>query len=1010
MEDFEEGCLGSLIVILSALSIVGCFGIFGDTWQIICIIFIALIGFIIFYSIAIYTSDCVNKIANEIANNRMFKIKNKFPNAYNEFETLYRINNIKFDNIKFAKTLAKHSQKNWEEKEENAKHAKTIIAKYPNGIKKYKTKLPHFLSSFEIVQNEDKIKQYEEYYKLSCEYNKWEKEQSEFTTKCRTELIPNFLESFGYYKYYIPFEKVNNDGNKTNGEYLVWQAFSHSYCVEEDLNYEGFEHLKRRKDDVPKYVGFDTYKKINNFIEELNKQYNVSVYFCHNNKNWNSKDLMNSLFVMANNLSENINNSFDDYIFDKLLENEDIDHDYYPKLKNRHIVIIEIQTDNEQLKNVCKNIIEKNTDNQPLITYISFFKEFDREEMLKLINYREKAKSIITNETYRRGYEYYRSIDDSYSNFQKILLNKNLFKEKTIELNKVDTIKVSLDNANKYINSVSKIDFVHNLIENAEHLINEINLQEKDDKELKTLLEQTKNQYNDKYKEIGFANDWKEIEVNYDTPSQFIQTENWTYAVVKFPEKGTKLYPYRRRQIARSGHIEKLFFQQLQQWLPKPIKVIYDVCVNISDNSRPYEPDITILVEGHESILIDVEIDEPYTAITNEPIHYIECGDEHRDKIFNNLGWIVVRFAEIQVKHYPESCALYLTKLVKAIVNTIEIPHFLSSSSPLPPINRWTKNEALIMAAQGERQKYLNHTFSKKEEKRIELSDIKLNTNELKCQSFIKPLSISNKKISNTNSRDNDIEFTPYEHIYTYKGKRQLLPVSNLVSYFFEKFDALTQAEKKSDFTGIPAEHFLTEWDKIGKLSRDVGTFLHLQIENYLKKGFFKTEYTFDYYGDKQIVNIETEKKHFFDFINDTSIIPYRQEWPIYDLDLNVAGTIDLICKEGDGGYSIYDWKRSKKIVDSLGEPIITSYGGKLGLHNLNIPDTPFYHYCIQQNLYRYILEKNYGIKIKSMNLVVLSNAYSKYHKIEVPIMVNEIAQVINTSKEQNLGYSLLNY
>ncbi len=117
-----------------------------------------------------------------------------------------------------------------------------------------------------------------------------------------------------------------------------------------------------------------------------------------------------------------------------------------------------------------------------------------------------------------------------------------------------------------------------------------------------------------------------------------------------------------------------------------------------------------------------------------------------------------------------------------------------------------------------------------------------------------------------------------------------------------------------------------------------------------------------------------------------------------------------MICKEGDGGYSIYDWKRSKKIVDSLGEPIITSYGGKLGLHNLDIPDTPFYHYCIQQNLYRYILEKNYGIKIKSMNLVVLSNAYSKYHKIEVPIMVNEIAQVINTSKEQNLGYSLLNY
>ena len=54
-----------------------------------------------------------------------------------------------------------------------------------------------------------------------------------------------------------------------------------------------------------------------------------------------------------------------------------------------------MQTDNNQLKNVCKNIIEKNKNLKPLITYISLLKGFDREEMIELIEKRKKEHNYI---------------------------------------------------------------------------------------------------------------------------------------------------------------------------------------------------------------------------------------------------------------------------------------------------------------------------------------------------------------------------------------------------------------------------------------------------------------------------------------------------------------------------------------------------------------------------------------------------------------------------------------
>ena len=101
--------------------------------------------------------------------------------------------------------------------------------------------------------------------------------------------------------------------------------------------------------------------------------------------------------------------------------------------------------------------------------------------------------------------------------------------------------------------------------------------------------------------------------------------------------------------------------------------------------------------------------------------------------------------------------------------------------------------------------------------------------------------------------QDQYIDFEPEGHIYTYRsqesGDRRLLPVSSLIAYFFERFDAEAAARRQWERYGIPVEETLTKWDRNGKMACEVGTFVHEQTENYLRDGSFGTDCIFEYAG-----------------------------------------------------------------------------------------------------------------------------------------------------------------
>ena len=246
------------------------------------------------------------------------------------------------------------------------------------------------------------------------------------------------------------------------------------------------------------------------------------------------------------------------------------------------------------------------------------------------------------------------------------------------------------------------------------------------------------------------------------------------------------------------------------------------------------------------------------------------------------------------------------------------------------------------------------------------------------------------------------IDFEPERHIYTFNGEHRLLPVSSLIAYFFEKFDAQAAAQRQFERYGTPIEETLRKWERIGKMAREVGTFVHEQTESYFRDGTFATACPFTFEDQTEMIGVEKERQHFLRFVSDYEIHPYR------DTDLNIAGTIDMVCKEIDGEFTIYDWKRSSKVVNVLGQPIIEAFGGKRGFNGISLPDTPFYHYCIQQNLYRYMLEAHYGVKVKAMNLVVLCADYPTYVVVNVPKMNEVIGQIIAVCHEKDLGHQLL--
>lgn len=488
--------------------------------------------------------------------------------------------------------------------------------------------------------------------------------------------------------------------------------------------------------------------------------------------------------------------------------------------------------------------------------------------------------------------------------------------------------------------------------------------------------------------------------VGYDKAPIYNDMPLNTYPAIRFPEKGCIVFPYRTGKQFRRGYTEQLFEDFIKSHLPNSFGIIGNAKILLGDECRPYEPDIAIIASSNKNIRIDIEIDEPYNGVTRESTHFIGCGDEFRDLNIVNAGWIVMRFTEEQIFCEKEKCLNEIYRLLWSLDSNyvFEILNFdRNIHLGIKPF--WTELDAKMMAATNFRENYLQHNFGNeevalsKQEYLKQTEEEKVIAKQIKCIPQLRAQNqnnIDNTKLSFV--QDKDIEFFAKEHIYVYKKFIQLKAVSDVISMFFRKFDSIGWSRKKALGNGISQRCQLEQWDCKGAESREVGTYLHEQIHKHFIRETPDFTYHFQYNGEEvhvdKKVDISREYTYFKKFLNEENIIPFRTEWQIFDPVLRIAGTIDFLSRN-DSEFDLYDWKRSDKIDRNA---TVWNYGIN-GLES--VPDTRYYHYCLQLNMYKYILEKNYNIAINKMYLVVLHPVYNTYQKIEVPTMTNVVNSII---------------
>jgi len=270
----------------------------------------------------------------------------------------------------------------------------------------------------------------------------------------------------------------------------------------------------------------------------------------------------------------------------------------------------------------------------------------------------------------------------------------------------------------------------------------------------------------------------------------------------------------------------------------------------------------------------------------------------------------------------------------------------------------------------------------------------------------------------NAHPRDAAVHFVEQGHTYHVDGdpspQTPYTSVTTLNHANFKQFDAdaiIAGMMAKSSwcegnkYWGMTAQEIKDMWSASGAAASALGTEMHANIELFMNNSARAIRQTTPPSLTHTTPDHNTvEWQHFIAFVEDhPDLVPYRTEWVVYHEELKIAGSIDMVCENPDGTLTIYDWKRTKQI-----DP--TNRWRKFAVNPViaHIPDTNYWHYAIQLNSYKAILEEKYGKTVSALALVRLHPDAATYEVIPMPDLQKEIREMWNERKEK-LGNVTIN-
>lgn len=279
----------------------------------------------------------------------------------------------------------------------------------------------------------------------------------------------------------------------------------------------------------------------------------------------------------------------------------------------------------------------------------------------------------------------------------------------------------------------------------------------------------------------------------------------------------------------------------------------------------------------------------------------------------------------------------------------------------------------------------------------------------------------------NHHKKDDGVRFEEIGHKYYIGDKRTEISCTEAVHLFFQEADkhqmvtskmsSVAYRQRKCAEAGMSYDEILEYWSKLGDESRDFGTEMHSIIEFLLNCRILKNEDSFELKGVRVSKEISMFETFYKDFCIKSSFRPYRTEWLIYDEKIGFAGSIDALFVSKDNlpnlknikrcdndfretnkknKYWLLDWKRSKAIYTSSR----SQYGKYCKVPDSKIPNCNYYHYTLQLNIYRRIIE-SYGLEISGMMLVIIHPNNSEYQAMTVPFIDYEAKYIIENAVEE---------
>jgi very-short-patch-repair endonuclease len=167
--------------------------------------------------------------------------------------------------------------------------------------------------------------------------------------------------------------------------------------------------------------------------------------------------------------------------------------------------------------------------------------------------------------------------------------------------------------------------------------------------------------------------------------------------ILKAINSGTKLYPENDLYNAPTNPLERELASQLSEYFGN--KIFTNLKVGF------YFPDISF-IDDERDILIDIEIDEPYSE-SQILTHFIgDPKDIQRDKFFTENGWNVIRFSENQVINNTIEIAKTIELFIKSLRNNsiLELDEYVKTFND----KRWSEEDSKYFAKYFIR-KYYNH-------------------------------------------------------------------------------------------------------------------------------------------------------------------------------------------------------------------------------------------------------------------------------------------------------------